>query len=246
VLTVLLARGEVKTYRLDAERFLPLSSWATELDSMSLSPSGECVVMSSRESMRDVEVFRSDSGVKTAVIPAESARIFTVRWSPMEKLVAAADGRGLVRLFETEHWREVARYTGHVKGQYVNCVAWSPDGSRLATGGWDETIRIWNARDATTIRVIEGHNAQIQEIDWSPDGRRIASYAADRTLRIWDADSGDELLLLQGFQRSLSWSSDGQKLATAKDGQLHVLDASRAYELETRRQMTLSHASTPD
>ena len=109
----------------------------------------------------------------------------------------------------------VERLTGH--GGSVWCVAWSPDGRRVATGSGDETARIWDATTGEVVRALEGHLGWVQSVAWSPDGRRVATGSRDNTARIWDTTTGEVVRALVGHGRvvsSVAWSPDGRRVAT--------------------------------
>jgi WD40 repeat protein len=67
------------------------------------------------------------------------------------------------------------------------CVACSPDGKRLVSGGWhpDTTVRVWDATTGEQLRKYEGHTGYVPGVAFFPDGKRIASASADGTARIW-------------------------------------------------------------
>lgn len=67
----------------------------------------------------------------------------------------------------------------------IYSVAWSPDGTRLATGSQDTTIRLWNAATFEVSDVLEGHTDIITTVAWNFDGNRLASGSLDGTIRIW-------------------------------------------------------------
>src|SRR5262249_13968828 len=69
-------------------------------------------------------------------------------------------------------------------------LAWSPDGTRLASPSRDKAIRIWSLDRAEAIRVLEGHAFGVNQVAWSPDSKRLASASFDRTVRIWDIVTG--------------------------------------------------------
>ena len=119
----------------------------------------------------------------------------------------------------------------------VNSVAWSPDGTRLATGSRDGTANVWDAAGGRELLTLRGHAGPVLSVAWSPDGQRLATGNQDGMARVWDATGGRELLALMGDTgpvRSVSWSRDGTRLATGgDDNTARVWDAASGRELLT-------------
>ena len=66
-------------------------------------------------------------------------------------------------------------------------LGWSPDGSRIASGGVDTTVQVWRASDGVTLYTYRGHSGEIEGIGWSPNSTRVASAGDDGTVRVWQA-----------------------------------------------------------
>jgi small GTP-binding protein len=105
---------------------------------------------------------------------------------------------------------------GHTK--WIGRIAWSPDGSYLASPSKDNIIRIWDARSGACVHTLQGHPDTVYSVAWSPDGQRLASASSDNTIRLWDIVNGKHLQTLKrhiGVVVSVAWSPDGQRLASA-------------------------------
>jgi WD40 repeat protein len=72
----------------------------------------------------------------------------------------------------------------------VPSVGWCPDGTRLASGSLDRTVRVWDVATGASVATLEGHTQAVPSVGWCPDGTRLASGSADLTVRVWDIVEG--------------------------------------------------------
>ena len=119
-------------------------------------------------------------------------------------------------------------YQGHTDKVYA--VAWSPDGTRLASGSRDKTIQIWDASNGRLFRTCTGHSFDVLGVAWSPNGKRMASGSQDNTVQMWDANSGRLVLTTYtghlGGVTCVAWSPDGKRIASSSyDKTVQVWDA---------------------
>jgi len=100
----------------------------------------------------------------------------------------------------------------------VQAVAWSPDGTKLATASMNHGARIWDAVSGHAVTPPLAHQGEVYGVAWSPDGTRVATASQDGTARVWNAASGRPVtppLAHHGRVLAVAWSPDGKRVATA-------------------------------
>jgi WD40 repeat protein len=148
-----------------------------------------------------------------------------------------------VRLWDVESGKPAAVLTGHA-GAALD-VAFSRDGSRLASAGYDGTVRVWDIATLSAIRVLSS-DPQTYRIAYSPDGSLIAACSLRGNVRLWDARDYRvlEILPLGNRVLGLAFSPDGSRLAIGcGDNTIRLWDVATRQEVcELRGHEAYVHA----
>ena len=144
--------------------------------------------------------------------------------------------------------------TGHTI--HVNSVAFSPDGNKIVSGGWDGTIRLWNAHTGELLHTLKTHKYgryPVYSVAFSPDGNKIVSGSSDNNIRLWNAHTGELLKILTGHTSdviSVAFHPDGHTLASGSaDRTIRLWNANTGELLKIltgRAHNTLNIAFSPD
>jgi WD40 repeat protein len=163
------------------------------------------------------------------VLEAGSA-VTRVVYAPSRSLIIAGTNSGLLRIWSTVDFEEVAQLSGH-KG-HITSLAITSDGLRVASGSSDRTIRVWDCRTFEELGLCE-HEDEVNSVAFSPDSSLIASGSDDCTVGIWNTRSVEGVTRLTGHTKlvlSVAFFPDGTRIASASfDCTVRMWDA-RTYE----------------
>jgi WD40 repeat protein len=146
-------------------------------------------------------------------------------------------------------------YTGHKAS--VLTASWSPDGYRIASGGFDDTVRVWGAFAGWPSFTYSNHKDYVWSVAWSPDGTKIASAGGsyDKTVQVWNSTSGNPTFnILDDYTdgvNSVVWSPNGKYIATGGYDKLVLIrdpfnKAPPLYKLSGHTDEVKSIAWSPD
>jgi WD40 repeat protein len=190
-----------------------------------------------------------------------------VAYSPDGKTLAIGGADNQIRLLDAETGKEIRRLAGHQPRTFsppfnpkggafdalvesvgkgdVTCVAFAPDGKTLASGGWDETVRLWDVETGKELRSFLAHkDGLVLTLTFSHDGKYLASRGGnDGTVKVWDAATGAEVRKYEGLSRTNPWrfnrdgpltfTPDGKTLAVGDRKVIHFYDAANGKETAT-------------
>jgi WD40 repeat protein/serine/threonine protein kinase len=143
----------------------------------------------------------------------------------------------------------------------VYCVAYSPDGKRLASGSDDNTVKVWDAQTGRELLSLTGHTGYIYTVDFSSDGMRLASISArydekqEKELPgeviVWDSETGKQLLTWAdaGLGKTVAFSPDGKRIANGSGNEVKLRDSQTGQVLITASALngqTFAVAFSPD
>jgi len=143
--------------------------------------------------------------------------------SPDGKILASGGG-GVNRYLSLTRIADGVQLHSIYTGSYLHDLAYSPDGSLVATAGSDNSVQIWDVTTGSRILVIEAHEDDVSSVDFSPNGEFIATGAGgwddtdDASIKIWSVADGGLVRTLEGFDdwvHALDFSPDGNMLLTS-------------------------------
>ena len=128
-------------------------------------------------------------------------------------------------------WRRgktVQTFVGHFS--LISSVAFAPDGKTIASGGYDNAIKLWDTATGKEIRTIAGHTSEVTGVAFSPDGTTLASCSRDKFIKLWNPTTGQLIRTLEGHAFdvfAIAFSPDGKLLASGSyDKTIRLWDVS--------------------
>jgi hypothetical protein len=121
-----------------------------------------------------------------------------------------------VKIWNYSHGREIEVSSQSHSGS-VSSLSWNPVGNKIASGSFDNTIKIWDGKSLELLKTLEGHSGWVHSVSWNHNGSQIASGSHDNTIIIWDSFTGKALHTLRGHANhvaSVAWNHDSSKIVS--------------------------------
>ncbi len=169
-----------------------------------------------------VSIHDSATGAELLKFDAHQEAISALAVSPTTNVIATGAGFSdrTIKLWKAETGEAIGELTGNQA--WVPDLAFSPDGTLLASAGSDQTIRLWDTKTWAAVATLRGHEDELYCLAFSPDGRRLISGDKDGSLRLWQvpvrkdppAKPPSAVSVLPGTWGTFAISPDGRRLVT--------------------------------
>lgn len=241
------ADGMIRLWDLADRRALgpPLTSHSGTVGSLAFSPGGRVLAATTSDGTVRLWDVRRRQAYAAPLRPARTfAALISLAFSPDGRTLAVGSTDRTVHFYEVarRRYRAHALITAHRFGfgfgtPGIAALAWSPNGSVIATGSLDGMVELWDARHPglyygrpAHTGQLRGHVGTVYGLAFSPDHKMLASVGADHTVRLWDVARqrplGPPLRGATQATESVAFNRQGSMLASGSiDGTVRLWDA---------------------
>ena len=178
-------------------------------------------------------------------------RIFCAAYSPDNVTFACGNGYGALAIFDADTGAQNHTIMD-AHTDRITAVAFSPDGSTLASCSYDQIIHLWSVHTGHLKDTLVGHEQKIYDLAFTPSGDMLASASDDGTIRFWDPNTGETVNTIETFGGAVdkvAFSPSGEILVSlSRDDIIRFWDPNTGEHLKsiTPQEPAHSIAYSPD
>jgi len=136
------------------------------------------------------KVFQWDTGNSAGEMVGHTKRILSVAYKPSRPFRILTGGEDMKTIFYEGPPFKLNHSNNAVHTNFVNCVRYSADGTKLVSVGSDKKIQFYDgATGSPTTEIANAHAGTIYSVSFSPDGSKIITASADKTVKLFDVAS---------------------------------------------------------
>jgi WD40 repeat protein len=193
---------------------------------------------------KTLKIWDAANGRELATLKGHSDQVMCVAYSPDGSRIASGSMDRTVRLWDSTSGKELRSIVAGTQQEssgfaamlgppgIVTCIAFSPDGKQLVSGGQGNRVKIWDTETGQELPGPTDHadRDRLSYVRFSPDGRRILSYSFMRAINVWDASSGRSVFKADADNdytntRSIAFSPDARQVVRgSRDGTITLWD----------------------
>lgn len=205
-----------------------IDAGTTGIASLAFSPNGKYIVSGDSDGV--IKIWDLTNGEARSIESPGKSRVNAVVFSPDGAQIASSDGNNII-LWDAETAEQVSVLEGHT--DWVRSLAYNADGSILASGGDDKTIRLWDVATLKELHTIQ-MAGPVDRLAFTPDGKTLASTDGNTAgALLWDTATGEkigELSQPETYYGCIVFNSDGTQLAAGNSYQNQIY----IWDVETR------------